>query len=65
MTMMISVLLIATMSIVATDDADVINAHCYCARSKMKRRTSSLDSHACLFGMHTVTLYKLECQHSL
>jgi hypothetical protein len=45
------VLLVATVYIEATYDADVINAHRYCAHSKLKHHTSSLNSCVCLFGM--------------
>jgi hypothetical protein len=33
------------------DDADIINARHCCARSKIKRHASSLNSHACLIRM--------------
>jgi hypothetical protein len=32
-------------------DADVINAHCWCVRSKIKCHASSLKSHTHLIGM--------------
>jgi hypothetical protein len=44
--MMMLALPVATMPIVATGDVDVIIAHRYCARSKTKRRASSLNWNA-------------------
>jgi hypothetical protein len=42
---------VATMLIASTGDANIINVRRYCARSKMKRRASSLGSRMHLFGM--------------
>jgi hypothetical protein len=49
--MMISALLVATLPIAVTGDADIINACHYCARLNMKRHAFSLNSHMRLFAM--------------
>jgi hypothetical protein len=42
---------ITTVPITVMGDANEINAHLYCAHSKIKRHTFSLNSHTRLFGM--------------
>jgi hypothetical protein len=55
---MMSALPVATMPIAAMSNTDVINAHRCCARSKMKRHGSSLNSRAHLLEWTLVTPYK-------
>jgi hypothetical protein len=49
--MMMSALFVATVPIATIGDADVINVGRCCARSKIKRCVSSLNSRARLVGM--------------
>jgi hypothetical protein len=58
------VLLVATVSIAAMSDADVIKVRRYCACSKIKCRASSLNSRAhTSLEWTSMTQYKQECRH--